>query len=176
MANDAVLGTYSPEEVTVVISAGGVVHQVTGFADSTFIEVTRLVPASEPYIGADLSGGRVKRRNKSATANITLHQYSSSNTVLQQLQRADEEDSRNTYVASITIKDNSGQTLYFSNQAIITMTPDVTLSTTTEVRVWQIFMFNCESFIGGNAEMDAATVAAVEGLGGEVPDRWRLNS
>lgn len=103
---------------------------------------------------------------------ISLHQFASSNTVLQQLQRADEEDSANSWVFAMTIKDNSGQTLFFSNQTIIATTPDVTLSSTTEMRDWTFFMFNTDNFIGGNSPLSAADVAAVNAAGGTVESRW----
>ena len=171
---DIVIGNYSPESVTIVISKGSFVHQVTGFAEGTFISATRLVAASEPYIGSDITGGRVKRRNRSMNVTISLHQYAASNTVLQQLQRADEEADGNEWVFSCQIKDNSGQTLFFSNQTIIATTPDLTLSSTTEMRDWTFFMFNADNFIGGNTPMDDAAVAAVEAVGGQVDARWRL--
>ena len=171
---DIVIGNYSPEAVTIVISKGSFVHQVTGFAEGTFISATRLVAASEPYIGSDITGGRVKRRNRSMNVTISLHQYAASNTVLQQLQRADEEADGNEWVFSMQAKDNSGQTLFFSNQTIIATTPDLTLSSTTEMRDWTFFMFNADNFIGGNTPMDEAAVAAVEAVGGQVDARWRL--
>lgn len=107
---------------------------------------------------------------------ISLHQYSQSNYVLQALQRADEETDDNTWVVSATIKDNSGQTYFFSNQTIIATTPDVTLSSTTEMRDWTLFMFNTDNYIGGNTPMDEAAVAAVNAVGGEVADRWLLSN
>lgn len=51
--SDILIGNYSPESVVIILSKGDFVHQVTGFADSTFISATRMVPASEPYIGSD---------------------------------------------------------------------------------------------------------------------------
>ena len=104
---------------------------------------------------------------------VSLHQYSQSNYVLQALQRADEGDDGNTYVASMTIKDNSGQTMFFSSQTIIATTPDVTLSSTTEQRDWTFFMFNTDNYIGGNTPLDAAAQAAVSAVGGSVEDRWK---
>lgn len=170
---DILIGNYSPEAVNVIISVGDFTHQVTGFVEGTFISATRMVPASEPYIGSDLSGGRVKRRNRSMNVTVSLHQYAQSNYVLQALQRADEGDDGNTYVASMTIKDQSGQTMFFSSQTIIATTPDVTLSSTTEQRDWTFFMFNTDNYIGGNTPLDAAAVQAVEAVGGEVDPRWQ---
>ncbi len=104
---------------------------------------------------------------------ISLHQYSQSNYVLQALQRADEETDGNEWVFNCTIKDNSGQTYFFSSQTIIATTPDVTLSSTTEMRDWTFFMFNTDNYIGGNTPIDAAAVQAVEAVGGSVDARWR---
>ena len=169
---DILIGNYSPEEVVIILSKGDFVHRVTGFMEGTFLSATRMIAASEPYIGSDLSGGRVKRKNRSMNVTISLHQYAQSNYVLQALQRADEEDSGNTWIVSATIKDMSGQTMFYSNQTIIATTPDVTLSNTTEGRDWTLFMFNTDNYIGGNTPMDAAAVAAVEAVGGEVETKW----
>jgi len=51
--SDILIGNYSPEAVNVIISVGDFTHQVTGFVEGTFISATRLVAASEPYIGSD---------------------------------------------------------------------------------------------------------------------------
>lgn len=107
---------------------------------------------------------------------ISLHQYAQSNSVLQALQRADEATDNNDWVVACTIKDTSGQTLFFSNQTIIATTPDVTLSTTTETRDWSLFMFNSDNFVGGNTPLDDAAVAAVEATGGQVDPRWQVNA
>ena len=173
---DIQIGNYSPEAVTMIISKGAFVHRVTGFMDGTFISATRLVAASEPYIGADLTGGRVKRKNRSANVTVSLHQYSASNKVLQDLQRADEEDDGSEWVFSCTIKDASGQSLLFSNQTIVATTPDTTYSTTTETRDWTFFMFNADNYVGGNTELNEAEQAAVTAVGGVTEDRWKLNA
>lgn len=171
--SDILIGTYSPESLIATMSKNGFTHQLTGFADGTFLNVTRMVPSSTPYIGADLSGGRTKRKNRSATASFTLHQYADSNKVLQDLQRADEDDDGNSWVFSFLIKDMSGQTSIFSSQTIIQTTPDVSFGTETETRVWEFFMFNADIQVGGNTPLSAAAVAAVEATGGVVEDRWR---
>ena len=171
--SDILIGNYSPEAVTIILSKGAFVHQVTGFAEGSFITATRMVPASEPYIGSDITGGRVKRRNRSMNVTISLHQYAESNAVLQALQRADEADDGNAYVVNCQIKDNSGQSLFFSSQTIIATTPDVTFSSTTEMRDWTLFMFNSDSLIGGNTPISAASVQAIESVGGVVEDRWK---
>ena len=133
-----------------------------------------MVPASEPYIGADLTGGRVKRKNRSATATFTLHQMSETNKVLMDLQRADENEDTDQWVFNFSVKDTSGQSLFFSSQTVLASPPTVTYSTTTETRDWSFFMFNCDFNVGGNTKLDPAAVAAVEAVGGQVDSRWIL--
>lgn len=170
------IGNYSPDDFTVVISKGDFVHTITGFADGTFCSMNRLVPSSVPYQGVGgNSFGRVKRKVTGMSVDITLHQYSPSNTVLQQLQLADANNPGNDFVFNCTIKDISGMTVASSNSAVICAPPTVAFSSDTSTRDWQIHMFGSDLFVGGNMPLAPAEVAAVEAVGGTVPDRWRLN-
>lgn len=173
---DNFIGNYSPDDFTVVISKGDFVHTITGYADGGFASMDRLVPTSTPYQGVGGSAfGRVKRRVTGMNVTITLHQYSPSNTVLQQLQLADANTSNNDWVFSCTLKDPSGMTVASSNTAIIASPPNVTFSTDTSTRDWQIYLFGSDLFIGGNIPLSDSEVAAVEAAGGEVDPRWQLN-
>jgi len=176
MASDVILGTYSPEEVAVIITVADQTHIVSGLAAGTFINVTRMVPAASLVVGSDLSAFRVKRRNKASTISITLHQASISNRVFQQMQIADENDATDEYVFSITVKDNSGQSLYYARQAFIGTVPDAAYSDseTGETRQWDIQCVNLIRLEGGNTKMDESAVAVVEALGGEIDNRWKL--
>jgi hypothetical protein len=171
------IGNYCPDDFTIVISKGDFVHTVSGFADGTFASMNRLVPSSTPYqgVGRSNSFGRVKRAVTGMTVDVTLHQYSPSNTVLQQLQLADSEVTDNSWVFSVTIKDLSGQTVASSNSAIIAAPPTVAFSSDTSTRDWQIYLFGSDLFVGGNMPLAPAEVAAVEAAGGTVDQRWRLN-
>lgn len=171
------IGNYSPDDFTIVISKGDFVHTVSGFADGAFVSMNRLVPSSTPYVGVGRSNsmGRVKRAVTAMTVDVTLHQYSPSNTVLQQLQIADADTSDNTWVFSVTIKDLSGQTVASSNSAIIAAPPAVEFSSETSTRAWQIYLFGSDLFVGGNTPLAPAEVAAVEAAGGQIDSRWRLN-
>lgn len=173
---DTGIGNYLPDDFTIILSKGDFIHRVTGFADGTFISMDRLVPTSEPYQGVgDNSQGRVKRRVTSQNVTITLHQYSPSNTVLQQLQNADANTSGNEWVFSCTMKDLSGQTVVSSNSAIIASPTNASFSSSTETRDWTIYMFGSDLFIGGNMLLSDADVAAVRALGGDVDARWQLS-
>lgn len=175
--SDSLLGSYSPESMVIVLSKGDFVHTIQGLADGTFLTFARMTAASELYVGADLSTGRVRRRNKATDITLTLHQYSVSNAVLQALQRADEEDDTGRkWVFSITIKDLSGTSVWSSNQAFIATVPDAPFSTTTETRDWVISAVSLDANIGANTLFDAAEVAAMAALDTEVPTRWQLGS
>lgn len=173
---DNIIGNYAPDDFTIVLSKGDFVHTISGFADGTFVSMNRLVPSSVPYAGVgNNSSGRVKRRVTSMTVDVTLHQYSPSNTVLQQLQIADANSPDNTWVFAVTIKDLSGMTVASSNSAVICAPPAVAFGSDTSTRDWQIHFFGSDLFIGGNMPLAPAEVAAVEAAGGQVDQRWRLN-
>lgn len=171
------IGNYCPDDFTVVISKGDFVHTVTGFADGTFATLNRLVPSSTPYqgVGRSNSNGRVKRAVTGMTIDLVLHQYSPSNTVLQQLQQADADVTDNSWIFAVTLKDLSGQTVVSSNNAIIASPPSVEFGSETSTRSWQLHLFGSDLFIGGNMPLAPAEVAAVEAAGGTVDARWRLN-
>lgn len=172
--SDSLLGNYSPESLVIIISKGDFVHRLQGFQDGTFLNISRLTPASTLYVGSDLSAGRVKRRNKASDISITLHQYSPSNAVLQALQRADEDDDSDAWVFAITIKDTSGTSVWSSNQAFVGTVPDAALGNATETRAWVLHAVGLSSNIGSNTKFDAAEVAAMAAVGAQVPARWQL--
>ncbi len=168
------LGTYSPEQMTIVLSVGDFNHIINGYADGTFLNFSRLIPASTLYSGADKTRARVKRTNKDTEITLTLHQAATSNAVLQALQRADENDSRNRYVFSITVKDNSGTSVWSSNKAFVSTVPDAPFGTEIDTRAWVITAIELDSNIGANTEFDQAEVIALAALGVDVPADWQL--
>lgn len=173
---DSFIGTYAPDDFTIILSKGDFVHTITGYADGTFVSMDRLVPSSTPYQGVGGSPfGRVKRRVTAMNVTITLHQYSPSNTVLQQLQIADANTTNNDWVFNCTLKDPSGMTVASSNTAIIVAPPAVAFGSDTSTRDWAIYLFGSDLFIGGNIPLSDSEVAAVEAAGGEVDPRWQLN-
>lgn len=170
----SLIGNYAPDLFTIVLSKGDFVHQISGLADGTFISMERIVPTSEPYQGVGQKAfGRVKRSVTAMNVTITLHQYSPSNSVLQQLQAADAADPGNEWVFNCTMSDLSGQTIASSNSAVIASPPNVAFSTSTETRDWSIYMFGSDLFIGGNTPLDAADQAAITATGGTTDDRWK---
>lgn len=170
------IGNYSPDDFSIVLSKGDFVHKITGFADGTFISMERLVPTSEPYQGVgDNAMARTKRRISSMNVTVSLHSASPSNYVLQKLQDADAADPMsNEWVFNCTIKDLSGQTVLSTGSAIIMAPATAAFSTTIETRDWGIFMFGTDLQIGGNMLMSEQEVSAIEALGYEVDERWKV--
>lgn len=171
MAND-LLASYSPEDVNVIIAGGGISHSVTGYVDGTFLTITRLIDASLPYSGADVSNARVVRSNKNSSVTLTLGQYSESGDILSQFLRNDEITRDSTNLFSMTIKDNSGRSLYYSRQCYIGKNPDASYSTGIEGRDWMIHCVKLEAYQGGNAEFTPSTASELTSIGGLVEDRW----
>ena len=171
---DTNLGTYSPEEVHFIISlpAADIVHMVSGYMDGTFINVSREVPLSSLYVGADNSGARTLRTNRSATITLSLHQSSGSNDVLTQLYLNDQDAKDNTWLFNVLIKDSSGRSLYQGRQSFIGQLPDSGFSTEISQRDWVIQVRDLEQKIGGNAQYDPSDEAAITALGGTPDPRF----
>lgn len=170
---DTNLGTYSPEEIQVVISVGDIVHTISGYMDGTFVNISREVPLAELYVGADNSGARTLRTNRSATITLSLHQSSSSNDVLTQLYLNDQGAKDNTWLFQMLIKDNAGRSIYQANQSFIGVLPDSAFSTTIEMRDWVIQSRDLEQKLGGNATYDPAVEQVLGQLGADVDPRFQ---
>jgi hypothetical protein len=171
------IGNYGPDQFIIVLSKGDFLHQVTGFADGTFVSMERLVPTSDPYIGAGSNSFmRTKRDVTAMNVTVTLHQGSPSNLVLSRLQQADANVVDNSWVFNCTIKDPTGQTVLSSNNAIIAAPASAAFSTTADTRDWSIFMFGSDITIGGNMPLSDQEVASVAALGFDVEDRWKVSN
>lgn len=173
MAVSEVLASYSPEDMTIVLANSQFSHVITGYADGTFVSITRETPASTLYIGSDLSNARVVRANKASSITLSLHQASSSTDVLSQLLANDEETRDETWLFSVTIKDNIGRSLFYSPQAFIGNSPDATYSTSIENRDWMIQCVSLTNMQGGNGKFDPDTAATITGIGGAVATKWQ---
>ena len=170
MANN-ILATYSPESVVVTISNVKFSHTVSGYADGTFLGVTRVVPHATLYTGADATNARVVRRVRNYDITLTLHQASESNDVLTQLLHLDEESRSGEDVFAITIKDTSGRTMYSSNYAFIGTDPDGSFGTELSESAWVIHAVGVESFVGGNGRFTEASYDTMGDLG-YTPDAY----
>lgn len=136
--------TYSADEVIVVV--GGV--PLSGFADGTFVNVSRDEQAFTKVTGADGTVSRAKTANKSGTITITLLSTSPSNDILTGFAVADEETSDG--VVAVLVKDLSGRTVHASSAAWIQQIPDDEKSKDVGEREWVLDCAKITSFLGGN--------------------------
>lgn len=178
MAAESLLGGFAPEDLVITLGLkGGGVHQISGFADGTFVSVSRTVPSSTLYTGADNTGGRLIRKNRAANITLTLSQFSESNDVFSALLDLDEQDSSPTGsgIFSIFIKDLNGRSLYHADQAFISQHPDSMFGTDVSTRDWVISAVRLNQTIAGNALVSPDTVADLASLGVVVDQRWTTN-
>ena len=138
--------TYDPKSV--VITVGGV--PMSGFADGTFLEITRDDVAFTKVVGADGTTTRVKSNNTGGSMTITLKQSSPSNDVLSAFAQADE--LTNTGVVPILVKDLSGNSIYFSATGWIQKYPDSVFANEINNRAWVLDLADVDMFVGSNGE------------------------
>ena len=168
-----ILGSYSPEDVTVILSGAFGSVAVNGFVEGTFISITRENPHATLYTGADLSNARVIRRNKGGTININLHQASESNDVLSYLLQKDEEDASGTWLFSVTIKDELGRSVFHSPTCFISQPPEASFGTDLSDRGWVIQAVSIDQVQGGNGLFSPDTAATLTEMGFAPEDRWK---
>ena len=170
-----ILGTYSPESVVITIGNSKFSHVVSGYADGTFISITRLVDHATLYNGADATNARVVRAVKNCDVTLTLHQASESNDVLSQLLALDEQSRDGSDCFSITIKDTSGRTVASSPVAFIGTSPDIDLGTEIAERAWVMRAINLTIHAGGNGKFTDSTYTEVNTLGYTPDAFWNPN-
>lgn len=175
MAEISNLGSYSPEDVIILISNDRFSHRVSGVADGTFISFERGVPRATLAVGGDLHAARVLRRNKSGTLNLTLMQSAESNDVFSELARLDEEAHDNTWLFSVQIKDLQGRSVFFAPQAFIGNDPTISFGTDLENREWTIECINVDRHYGGNSLLSPENESTLSDLGYTVDQKWKSN-
>lgn len=167
-----ILSSYSPEDVKIIISNNEFSHVISGLAEGSFVSVTRDTATTSLVIGADMTAMRVRRKNRSGTINITLHQGGDSNDVLSQLLKNDEDDTGWKWLFRISVISASDRSFFFSDQAYIETLPEVSFSTEGENRSWAIKCLNIDSHVGGGGRLDPATVDTLRSLGYEPNEYW----
>ena len=144
MATNLAVLTYDPKKT--VVTWGGVI--VTGFADGSFISMTRSGDVFEKRKGADGSVDRINKNANDFTVQLTIMQTSPTNDALSALLLVDQ--SLNTSVLPLTVKDLSGTTLFFAPQAWIQKDPDDEFSDSLGSRQWTFATGIASKYTGGN--------------------------
>jgi hypothetical protein len=144
MATDLVVRTYDPKQI--VVTFGPVI--MSGFADGTFVQVTRSGDLFSKQKGADGSIDRVNNNTFDFTVAITLKQTSPSNEALSAIVIADQ--LANAGILPLVIKDLRGSTLFVAPQAWIAKDPDDSFASDLSSREWRFDTGPAEKFTGSN--------------------------
>ncbi len=141
---DQEVRTYDPKQV--IITWGGII--VTGFAEGTFVTITRNGDLFEKSKGAD---GTVDRINKNAadfSVAITVKQTSITNDLFSAQMALDLTE--NAGMLPLTVKDLGGTELFFARQAWVGKDPDDAYGDTLDNREWRLDTGNAAKFTGGS--------------------------
>jgi len=138
------VNTYSPNDVTLVIAG----YKVFGWDR---ISLQRNVQGFTPYIGIRDKHSRTRNTNSSATLSLSIIQTCPVNDVLSRVHELDLQ--YGTGRLEITLKDNSGRSVFSSEEAYIVGYPSAEYGPEIDYRVWNIY---CQSMkvwtLGGNSQ------------------------
>lgn len=135
---------FDPKVFSIIV--GGKI--ISGFADGTFVKVTRDENAFAKKVGVDGEGARAKSANRGGTVEITLMQTSASNDDLSGFAIADEISG--TGVVPVLVKDGSGRTVCQATTAWVQKFPDAEFGKEIGDRAWVLESDEINIFIGGN--------------------------
>lgn len=137
--------TYVPKKV--IVTFGTIIG--TGFAEGTFIKITRTAGnLFDKKKGADGSIERIHKAAYDFTVELTFMQTSVVNDALSGVVKLDEESGLG--VLPLVIKDLSGRTVFFADQAWIEKDPDPELADSTTNRTWVLATGPADKWDGGN--------------------------
>jgi hypothetical protein len=143
----ASIATYTPEQVYVVIAG---ILNADGFAEGTFINVSK---DDAPYRSRTTADGvtvRLYRNSQTYTVELTFHIGSTSNDFLTKLWQLDEITQRGKF--PLLIKDGSGSDLFFSATSWIEGLPTMVKSTNFDTRTWRIKCSSAGVNFGSNSD------------------------
>lgn len=137
MANGFTVFSYSPKDV--VLTIGG--YQITGWQKITINRVRsiRTIKGIRGKHTRDIS------RDTSATLSFSLMQSTQANEVMSYIHEGDLQ--QGTGRISLTLKDNSGKSIFSSDEGYVTSYPTVNFSGQFEDRPWELFLQTTTSFI-----------------------------
>jgi hypothetical protein len=138
--------TYDPKQILVIV--GGV--PIGGYADGTFVKVSRKSDAYSMTTGCDGITSRAKSNDRSGSIVITLAQTSPSNKILTGFAVADE--IANAGVVPVLIKDSAGDSAYVSGFAWVRKQPDGEFGKEVGNREWNMDAADLDIFTGGNLD------------------------
>lgn len=152
------ISSYSPSDVTITVAG---IYSVTGYAEGTFVRLTKDTQQVNTIRAMDGTMSRVKSPDTGWKVEITLAQSSSGNDIFSTLWNVDRVTSMGKF--PLMVKDGSGSTLFMAATAWIEQIPDITFSNKLEDRVWVLGATDVIANIGGNSEGDS--LSSVLGVG-----------
>lgn len=168
------LSTYAPNDVTIIITQAstGIAHIMSGFSEDSIVQIERNAETFTMYTGADNTSTRIYNANNSAKLTVALQQTSSTNDILSQLYANDAASRNSTGLFSIHVKDLSGRSDYFSDDAYVGVVPNSNFANSMQTREWVIHAHNLSTIIGGNSVFTPEDKGTLVDLGGSVAARW----
>jgi len=138
------LSTYDSSKIDTII--GGAIME--GFADGTFVTISRDEDSYTKVTGADGRTSRSKSSNKAGRLTIILQQTSPSNDILSAFVAEDEVTSN--AIKSILLRDSLGTTVVASGAGWVVKPADVEFSKEISNREWMLDCADLAVFVGGN--------------------------
>lgn len=143
MTNSFSVMTYSPTDVKLVVAG----YPVAGWET---ISINRISQGFQPIPGIRGKDTRSKNPKTSAIITVTTVMTSQTNDVLSYIHDRDLEYGTGRIV--LTLKDNSGRSVFSSNEAFIQGFPEAVFSGNAEYRSWNLYCQTTETYnVGGNS-------------------------
>lgn len=153
----ASLLNYAPNDVTITVAG---LYSVTGFAEGTFVRITKDTQQITTTRAMDGTMSRVKSPDTGWKVEVTLAQSSSANDIFSTLWNVDKVTGMGKF--PLMIKDGSGSTMFMAATAWIEELPDIVFSNQLETRTWRFGATDVIVNIGGN---DSGDLSSILGLG-----------
>lgn len=145
------ISTYSPKDVIILL---GGFYEITGYAEDTFIGISKDTKPFDAMKSMDGEQARIYRKDEGYTVEITLAQSSVSNNVLSAIHNIDVATQMGKM--PLLIKDTKGSTTFFAGTAWIERIPDVTFGSSLGTRTWTFGTSEAALAIGGNSDENLA--------------------
>lgn len=138
---------FDPGRIVLVVN--GV--QIVGFADGSFVKVSRQTPSFASKAGADGHVVRTRSRDKRGKIEITLLPSSPSNAYLSTLMQLDENTIGGIGAVGPTfVKDLNGTTIAAAAESWVTQPADIEYSNEPVNRTWTLECADVQMLVGQN--------------------------
>lgn len=137
--------SYSPDKVDVIIAG---ILTLSGYLEGSFISLQKEESSYKCKTSLDGNEERIFTKSNKYKLKISLMQSSSSNEQLSLLHTLDTKT--HAVKLPIFIKDSSGNSIFFSEEAWIENYPSVVFSSGMEGREWSFECCNSTIYVAGN--------------------------